>query len=459
MRVRSETRTWEQWRAAYFASVSPSVRKRGREYFESGAVDLSKAGPEHVEATVTGSRLYAVELDARSGKLAARCTCPYFDEYFEWCKHIWATLLAANEAKPDEVDLDEIEDEIAVQGRDAAGPRPAPDWKDQVARIRGASAGDLGEAWPPEREIAYVVDLPATLEGRGLILEVAQRQRKASGEWTRLKAQKIPAQRIAGLPSADREILAVLLGGQQDPGWNTYTFRGSYGMYEHFAPRFALSGPLSRVILPIVCATGRCRVSAAGDEDPSPLAWDGGPPWEFWLETRASGKDDLIEGSLRRGEETRPFSAASLLTAGGLVFFPGEVAVFDDGDAFPWVATLRRTGALRVPGKDRERLIRELFAFPRAPHGAPQGFAGRGSPCRAPAAAARRARLEGLGLATASLRAVVRLWRQSGIPGRAGLGSSPGGGVPRPLEEQGGGGGGLPPAAPTGRPPGPSRSG
>src|ERR1700693_4054301 len=147
MRVRSETRTWEQWRAAYFASVSPSVRKRGHEYFESGAVDLSKAGPEHVEATVTGSRLYAVELDARSGKLAARCTCPYFDEYFEWCKHIWATLLAANEAKPDEVDLDEIEDEIAVQGRDAAGPRTPPGFGQPDPSNQGRAEASSSK-WP-----------------------------------------------------------------------------------------------------------------------------------------------------------------------------------------------------------------------------------------------------------------------------------------------------------------------
>ncbi len=117
--------------------------------------------------------------------------------------------------------------------------------------------------------------------------------------------------------------------------------------------------------MPLLCSTGRCFIRAAREEEPAPLAWSEGPPWEFWLECRVSGSDYLVEGFLRRGEEKRPLSAPTLVTAEGLIFFPGEAAVFDDGGAFPWAAALRRAEVLRVPIRDREQLIGELFAFPR----------------------------------------------------------------------------------------------
>ncbi len=49
----------------------------------------------HVDATVRGSRSYDVKLSREHDAIEAWCTCPYCEDYFEPCKHIWATLLAA----------------------------------------------------------------------------------------------------------------------------------------------------------------------------------------------------------------------------------------------------------------------------------------------------------------------------------------------------------------------------
>ncbi len=73
------------------------VRSRGQSYFAKGRVAISsaKAG-EIVVAKVKGTEPYKVKLRVRGGRLHASCTCPYFGPEGEPCKHLWATILAAD---------------------------------------------------------------------------------------------------------------------------------------------------------------------------------------------------------------------------------------------------------------------------------------------------------------------------------------------------------------------------
>src|SRR4051794_27631357 len=72
-------------------------RDRGRAYFHKGRVPITgaKAG-EIVVAKVRGTESYRVKLRVRGGRLHASCTCPYFGPEGEPCKHLWATILAAD---------------------------------------------------------------------------------------------------------------------------------------------------------------------------------------------------------------------------------------------------------------------------------------------------------------------------------------------------------------------------
>jgi superfamily II DNA or RNA helicase len=74
-----------------------AVRSRGRSYFDKGRVQVTsaKAG-EIVVAKVRGTESYRVKLRMRGGRLHASCTCPYFGPEGEPCKHLWATILAAD---------------------------------------------------------------------------------------------------------------------------------------------------------------------------------------------------------------------------------------------------------------------------------------------------------------------------------------------------------------------------
>src|SRR4051812_49325230 len=80
---------------ALSSHVTPTIRARGRDYFRSGAVTLETVSPTAVAATVEGSELYEVDLALDGRTVFASCTCPYIDEFGDVCKHIWATVLAA----------------------------------------------------------------------------------------------------------------------------------------------------------------------------------------------------------------------------------------------------------------------------------------------------------------------------------------------------------------------------
>jgi len=68
----------------------------GSAYFRGRAVKIDLASAREVHASVRGTEVYAVMLRAGRTTLGVYCTCPYFDSSGR-CKHVWATLLAAEE--------------------------------------------------------------------------------------------------------------------------------------------------------------------------------------------------------------------------------------------------------------------------------------------------------------------------------------------------------------------------
>src|SRR3954466_10213636 len=74
------------------------VRERGRQYFQTGKVQIVSAGPEEVEAVVSGGEEYRVSLRREEANVWVFCSCAFF-EGGEPCKHVWATVLAADERK------------------------------------------------------------------------------------------------------------------------------------------------------------------------------------------------------------------------------------------------------------------------------------------------------------------------------------------------------------------------
>src|SRR3954453_7846160 len=74
-----------------------SIRRRGADYYRMGAVRITPGRPDSVTAMVRGTRPYDVGIEVCNGRLLLFCSCPFFDSHGP-CKHLWATVLAADKA-------------------------------------------------------------------------------------------------------------------------------------------------------------------------------------------------------------------------------------------------------------------------------------------------------------------------------------------------------------------------
>jgi hypothetical protein len=393
--------------SGHFSDV---IRQRGRSYFLRGAVHLERADPYAVEANVEGTDIYQVTLQrADDNTVVAECTCPYVDEFGTFCKHIWATLLAADQkgylragtnqqpriiklAEEDEVEPDAYwEDEFDDdEDPDDPGPayasysqrsrfrRPAParrkarsSWKQSLAQVRTGPNGAHfpRETWPPGREIIYILDVQGSQKSpQGLALDVAFRDRKRDGDWSKPKAHRFSAEQVTQLSDpADQQIVSLLLGAREQTGY--YSSYG-YSSYSTAGGRYHLTGPQQEALIPQMCRTGRCMLRiAADDPELRPLTWDDGEPWQFWLDIvlDPKGKHYVLNGSLRRGTERRPISEPVLLLAGGLVIDRDRAARLDHQGAFQWISVLRVQGPLSAPLKQKDELLQELLQMPHLP--------------------------------------------------------------------------------------------
>ena len=312
--------------------VDGGVRARAVGYLRSGAVHIVSADAGAIEATVSGSDLYQVDLALEGQSLRVKCTCPYFQDRLETCKHIWATLMTADAQGRLQAwgnlkkvrlieEAEDLEDEDWSDGQEVdwdRPPRPAfqrpsrpakpkkpnpPDWKKALKELHPTN--QPGSYYQRSKDLAgcqivYIIDREATLEGQGLTLETAFQERKKDGDWSKPKVRAIEANQVESLPDTiDRQIVSFLLGAQQS---NAY-YSGYYSNGR--TARYRLAGPQQEFLLPLMCRTGRCfmrkdRLDAAL----LPMQWDEGAPWEFRLNVAEDGKNYQLRGALVRGERS-----------------------------------------------------------------------------------------------------------------------------------------------------------
>ncbi len=181
------------------AEFTKSVQHRGEEYFWRNQVRIERASETELHARVHGSQTYDVELNVRDGILSVWCDCPYFVDNGVPCKHLWATILAA-EAKgalsmaasapqlelSDDSELpfdDPDPTTLKTRWRDSVArsrvplatrkraPKP-PSWQQQFREIFAPGSRPVApeSTWPAKREVLYIVDIANCLSGGGLCL-------------------------------------------------------------------------------------------------------------------------------------------------------------------------------------------------------------------------------------------------------------------------------------------------
>ncbi len=380
------------------------LRFRGETYVKAERVSLIRITPDQVFGIVQDSVEYETQLSRDDAQLKMYCTCDPFQRSGV-CKHLWATIIAVQEsgivvgavrpgnippfaAEPepkfldgdlwDDEDLDDAGDvfnprsssSTASEGNGQAAvhvkPRLRP-WESKLQELRGKmqtnepAAPNAGR----EREIFYEIDVSESRSVGQLVIQTAQRQRRANGQWGKLKPLKLRPGKLDELEHEDdSKILAYLSGGTPErTNWHAQQAEIQTSVF-----RYRLPFELSELILPLMCRTGRVRYLDSHETDQQNLTWDEGSAWELTMRVAlADDQEWKLEGLLKREEETLPAKEAVLLVPGGLVLTQTKIARLRDYDAFEWIEVLASENSLRVPDGEQQELVDYLLDMPTLP--------------------------------------------------------------------------------------------
>lgn len=383
------------------------VRFRGAAYLEAERVAVTRVTPEHVFGVVRDGVEYQTQLSRQEGGLKLVCTCgapPAPATGNMHCKHLWGTVLAVDagnylsgSVKPgyippfsvdttpldlaldDDWDDEEPGDEVF---RRAAPSRIRPteaelpeaptvllrEWENRLSELRRSMQDDdlNGSASGRERQVIYEMDAAASDEAGTLIIQTSQRQRRANGEWGKLKPLRLKPGRFEEIDDdEDRRILAHLIGGTPDrSNWSAQG--GETWAAVH---RYRVPYDLCQMLLPAICATGRMRLAGDDERLTDVLTWDSGGVWELSLSvvTDSTNEKWRLQGWMVRGEERLPLREPLLLVPGGLFVTRTTIAPFNDFDAFPWVGLLRRGEEIEVNQGEEHDLVDRLLDMPALP--------------------------------------------------------------------------------------------
>lgn len=357
---------------------NPKIRDRGVAYFRSNSVEILDHSDWHVEARVKGSVDYFVRLTQGPDRFEVACTCPYFERGDE-CKHVWATMLAADNLNYlSQVDMTShlklVYNEAALAelrakstGKQVVPSEPQPLWQKQLSVITDSVKNIRPNApgkWPSGREILYVIDSTATKTAGELSLEVAYRERNKKGEWGKIKPARIQLHQLPKLPEADDRKIVSILSGARDTYWIGY----GYNSFE-LPSRFSLSITLQQLVLPLICATGRCVLRPLQKNGEfKRIDWDDETNWQFWLDIKRSGDEYVLGATLRSETDEVEVSSIPLITQGLVIGPDYRAARFDSRGARTWTDALRLAGDVKVPVEKSSQLIGQLLDLPVVPN-------------------------------------------------------------------------------------------
>jgi len=214
-----------------------------------------------------------------------------------------------------------------------------------------------------KRLLVYVLDVPGTLGQNQIVIDLARRQRRPSGDWGPLKPWwHSPGSAQAKYDPDDRELLALLEEAQSPSAASAAAAASS-----PLAAATALlngttppPGPTDSIgtrryvlradrvgLVERLARSGRLRLKRTdGEDDPPTMRWDDGPAWRFALDLRPElgGKRWSWRGVLRRGDpkpDRMDLAEPIVLVPGLLVLGVGRAARFDEVGVMGWIVRLR----------------------------------------------------------------------------------------------------------------------
>ncbi len=102
--------------SVYDNYFQPQIRNRGEKYYLNNKISDFKQNENKYSCKVDGTEIYntTVTFDKENDNIveSATCTCPYFEDKQEYCKHIYALILKAKGDKNNQILISEIQNYI-----------------------------------------------------------------------------------------------------------------------------------------------------------------------------------------------------------------------------------------------------------------------------------------------------------------------------------------------------------
>ncbi len=354
--------------------VSERTRTKGNRYFLGGAVRAIEGSDSEVVATVRGSEWYRVRLSREGDGFFASCQCPYFTDRQDFCKHIWAVVLAADAEGlllADPVTEDAYLEPRFEDDRGTArptttsattalvGPRPHEAWQRflQSVQQRASAPTQAYTSRYAQGELLYVFERQPDVELVPTV-QVHWRTRKKNGDWGKPQpAALAPADIPILVEEQDREIMSLLLGAA-DP-----QLLGLHYVNVGTRASFRITGPLIERVLPTIARSGRMFLRDADlrATDLTPLVWDDEPAWWFSLDVRVLPDERLaVDGALTRDDRRIAVTDPQVLLSPAFLILGDTVARLEHRGVLSWLIELRRSGRVVMPAKAAPSLIEAL---------------------------------------------------------------------------------------------------
>jgi superfamily II DNA or RNA helicase len=357
----------------YFSSA---VRSRGRQYVDDDLVEDLETQDHSLTAHVQGGSRYniSVRFDL-NGEPRFNCDCIFFSNNEEPCKHLWATLMVADEkgllaSMPDEEAT--VAGPLQVTGPFALRPNfmlagtmrngNEPAWKRTLSNLKDSPDDTpvfvADDAFPADARLIYILDAEATRNDGRVCVELAVQRRRRENSWHPPKRIGLDQRQWLAAPEAiDRQLVQMLFGVGAP-------------MSEATEATFYLDHSAIPTVLRMICETSRALLKDGVEErEYTPLSWDDGPPYELWLDTIASTRprELQIRASFRRNDERLELEDPSVLLRGGYLINGGRVSKMEAFGAFDLAAALRDRPQLSVPRESLREFAEDLYTLPGVP--------------------------------------------------------------------------------------------
>ena len=365
-----------------------SVRTSGKQLYLDDAVHITASEPGVIKAQVTDGDKHRVEIRWEPMGVAYACTCPFFVDNDQPCRHIWGSLLESDHQGT----LDTAARRITVRGggasvarttsinggatsvldpalaESAAPPKRRSLWQTQLEKIRDnvqrntrVQQPSVEETrWPDDRRILYAIDVERSqrsLSGGTVVRLFTQKFTKAN-KWGEPKRFGFNVQQWLDVPDeADRAIAQMLVGSS----------RGFF--LSSNDPTIELAEWAHDTVLRRIVETGRCHLCKQDTLIGEAIAWDGGEAYKFQIEVQPDERSTghRLIATVARGSESIPLAQASCCVAHGWIVFADRIAKLEHFDAWNLLGELRAQEEMVIPSNDTEDLLRELFMLPRLP--------------------------------------------------------------------------------------------